>query len=485
MEKKSLLNILISFFLIISVLILIYTHYKSHIIYDSNRVSHYIIYYIISLSGVLFFSSIYFLNESLKENIIISFITLIFLLYSTELIFNYLNLKKKNDVDIAKDRRLKRAEIILEKYGVEVDTRSQLEVHQDLKKKGIDTHLLVTPYRMLGTDGILNYSWKEGQEKPKKFFPLSGSANKLTIGGAETGRYNIYKSDRYGFNNIDQEWDKKINTVIIGDSAIHAAYLPVEQGWAGNFKKLTNKPVLSLGIGNNGHLLNLATLIEYGKSMKPNIVLWVYVEENDLVELKNEIKSEILSKYLNENFDQNLIEMQDLIEKNYQIFVNKKIKENKIKETESELFSIENKPSNKFLSFVKLTKLRNYLFYDLKLYFTSRITNKTLSDFEKVLVTAKKTTESFNGEFYFIYLPATTRYLEDYKYNLKDNDYYRDEVLDIVKKLKIPLIDLYELHFKNIEDPLSTLSFRMHSHYNQGTLQDISKVILDFLNKNN
>ena len=119
------------------------------------------------------------------------------------------------------------------------------------------------------------------------------------------------------------------------------------------------------------------------------------------------------------------------------------------------------------------------------MYFTSRITNKTLSDFEKVLVTAKKTTESFNGEFYFIYLPATTRYLEDYKYNLKDNDYYRDEVLDIVKKLKIPLIDLYELHFKNIEDPLSTLSFRMHSHYNQGTLQDISKVILDFLNKNN
>ena len=95
MEKKSLLNILISFFLIISVLILIYTHYKSHIIYDSNRISHYIIYYIISLSGVLFFSTIYFLNESLKENIIISFITLVFLLYSTELIFNYLNLKKK------------------------------------------------------------------------------------------------------------------------------------------------------------------------------------------------------------------------------------------------------------------------------------------------------------------------------------------------------------------------------------------------------
>ena len=95
MEKKSFLNILISFFLIISVLILIYTHYKSHIIYDSNRISHYIIYYIFSLSGVLFFSTIYFLSESLKENIIISFITLIFLLYSTELIFNYLNLKKK------------------------------------------------------------------------------------------------------------------------------------------------------------------------------------------------------------------------------------------------------------------------------------------------------------------------------------------------------------------------------------------------------
>ena len=125
---------------------------------------------------------------------------------------------------------MKRAEIILEKYGVTVDTRSQLEVHQDLKKKNIDTHLLVAPFRMLGTDGILNYSWKEGQKEPKIFFPLSGVSNKLTVGGGETGKYNIYKSDRYGFNNIDEEWDKKINMVIIGDSAIHAAYLPVEYG---------------------------------------------------------------------------------------------------------------------------------------------------------------------------------------------------------------------------------------------------------------
>ncbi len=57
-----------------------------------------------------------------------------------------------------------------------------------------------------------------------------------------------------------------------------------------------------------------------------------------------------------------------------------------------------------------------------------------MSEFETVLVVAKETTDSFNGKFYFVYLPATTRYLKDYKYNLKNNDYYRDEVLNIVKQ---------------------------------------------------
>ena len=113
MKKKFILNFFISFLIIVSFFLLIYTHYKSHIVYDSNRLSHYIIYYLISSLGILFFSIIFFFNENLKENILVSFITIIFLLYSTELILNFIKYNNLDDIDIEKERRIKRAELIL------------------------------------------------------------------------------------------------------------------------------------------------------------------------------------------------------------------------------------------------------------------------------------------------------------------------------------------------------------------------------------
>ena len=45
-----------------------------------------------------------------------------------------------------------------------------------------------------------------------------------TINCNENGYYSIYKSDRFGFNNPDLEWDKKdIEYLLIGDSFVHGA----------------------------------------------------------------------------------------------------------------------------------------------------------------------------------------------------------------------------------------------------------------------
>ena len=225
-----------------------------------------------------------------------------------------------------KERRIKRANLIYKNYNIEVETKSPLEFKEHLDKQGVKVFLLVSPYRMLDTDGIKNYSWQDSSNQPKKIYPLSGKSHKLTLGGSETGKYIIYKSDRYGFNNSDDEWDKKIDITVIGDSNVHSNHLPREYGYAGRLKKLTNKSVINLGIGNNGPLFELATLKEYAKKLKPKIVLWVYCEDNDLPELKNEIKSKILSQYLNNGFSQNLIEKQNFIENNYDIFIVEKIK---------------------------------------------------------------------------------------------------------------------------------------------------------------
>ena len=484
MNTKKYLNIFIFTFIIIFFFLLVYTHYKSEFVYDSKRLSNYIIYYVFFILGIFFFSTLLFLNQKLKESIIIISFTFIFIAYSTEGALRLI-IESKNFIEIEKERRLKRAKSIYEEFGVKVETRSAFEFWRDQQKEGNNLSLLISPYRMLGTDGIRNFYKQENSNEPDKIFPLSGMSNKLTIGGAETGKYNIYKSDRYGFNNPDNEWDEKNYIAVLGDSAVHYNYYSWETGWAGNLKKLSGKSVLSLGIGNNGPLLELATLKEYALKQKPNIILWVYTEENDLLEIKAEFKSDILKKYLSKNFTQNLMKKQNFIEKNYQMFLDNSIEnyDKNVGINSVEAFSIESPNNSIFLSFVKLTKLRSFLISDLIDIINSRVTDQDLFNFKNVLKEAKITTLDFKGEFYFVYLPAATKYIDSFNHPLKKNNYYRDEVLNIAKDLQIKIIDLEELYFKDLNDPLDALSFRRHSHYNPKTIENVSKIIFEIIKK--
>ena len=45
-------------------------------------------------------------------------------------------------------------------------------------------------------------------------FILSGIPNKLTVYCKEKDKYILYNSDRYGFNNKDDLWDKYIKIIL-------------------------------------------------------------------------------------------------------------------------------------------------------------------------------------------------------------------------------------------------------------------------------
>ncbi len=480
--KKNLINIIITFLLLASITLLIYTYYKSEIVFDSKRRSHYLIYYIILSLGILFFCILLFLKKSVKENVLLTLSSFIILAYVIEGILIFTFNKSLSDIEINKKRRLDRAKVILEKYDINVDTRSKLEFQKDQKKKGTDLSLLITPFRMIQSEGIKNFSSKESNEEPKRFYPLSGLSKTLTVGGAESGKYIVYKSDRYGFYNPDEEWDNKVKIVVIGDSNVHSTSTKWENSWAGKLKKITNKSTLSLGIGNNGPLLELATLKEYAQKLKPEFVIWIYCEDNDLVELVEEMKSRMLSQYLKRDFTQNLMIKQNLVEKNYKIFVNQKVKEKDLT-NENEAFSNDNDLENNYLSYIKLSKLRDMLFSNLIDYLKVNNSEENLGNFKKVISEAKEITEDFGGEFYFVYLPATTRYVSTFNNHLKRNDFYRNEILEIIENLNINIIDLWDLHFKDLQDPLSTLYFRMHSHYNKETVEILTKKIVQIIEK--
>ena len=53
--------------------------------------------------------------------------------------------------------------------------------------------------------------------KNDNIFPLSGFSNTKTIFCNENGYFSIFESDRYGFNNPDEQWDsKEISYLFIG-----------------------------------------------------------------------------------------------------------------------------------------------------------------------------------------------------------------------------------------------------------------------------
>lgn len=51
--------------------------------------------------------------------------------------------------------------------------------------------------------------FKYSLEKGNKIYPLSGKSKTLTILCNELGFWSTYESDRYGFNNNDNLWEKK------------------------------------------------------------------------------------------------------------------------------------------------------------------------------------------------------------------------------------------------------------------------------------
>ena len=141
-------------------------------------------------------------------------------------------------------------------------------------------------------------------KKNNKLFPLAGISNKETIFCNESDKIEYYFSDRYGFNNNDFVWDKKIEILLIGDSFTQGVCVNRKNNISSVISNKLNKNVLNLGYGGNGPLIEYATLKEYGSQYKPKVI-WLYFEGNDLEELFDEINNPILRKYYNKNFSQN------------------------------------------------------------------------------------------------------------------------------------------------------------------------------------
>ena len=446
MKNKKNLNfstILNCFYIFLSLFLLLYTFYRAQIIHESKQLQYYLKYYLLFLSSLSFW--LYVLRIKAQSKIIFLIIGsfFVFSLYTFELIRFY-NISINN--------------LFVEKTNSPILKNEKLILLEQLRKSNIDTYPSIIPNIFLNKNEI-------------DLYPLAGVSNVKTVFCKEGPEFSIYQSDRYGFNNPDNQWNKKIDHVLVGDSFAQGACVNEGEDIASRLRTLSSKSVLNLGMAGNGPLIELASLKEYVSDINVKNILWVYFERNDLDDLKKEKKNKILIKYLDNSFFQQLNKKQKQI--------NSLVKKTIINEEKKlKLNNFVEKKIDNYFAFKKIIRLKI-------------VRDKTAFDrglnfgvdplFEKVILQAKKFAEEKKSKFYFIYLPDKESFKKN---NVNNKNFYKKtEILEILKRNNINLIDIHSILFSKEEDPFALFAHRVYGHYSTETYLNIAKIIKTYIEK--
>ena len=417
-------------------------YYQSEVIYNSARIDYYRVYYYTGVCLIIFSISSFYFNKSVKIYLTIILFSSLFSVYIFQsiLMANFF----KDDIQNVRYK-------IAQKNNISFDNRSVHEIYSDLKNIGEDITINVAPTNFI--------------DFKKDFLPLGGVANKKTIHCNESGYYSIYKSDRFGFNNPNDEWNKKeLEYLLIGDSFVHGSCVNERDTISGNLRTFNKqRGVINLGYRGNGSLLEYATLKEFGKKIPVRNILWFY-SGNDIKDLARELDNEILKKYLEDkSFNQNLEKKQSDIDNYLRKIIDSKLASK----------------NNYIYNFIKLGPLRSYVF-------TLVNDNETINEinydvvfkkFEHILHQANNFAVENNSEFYFVYLPTIHRYSSN---NTNDDDViYYDKVINIIENLGILIIDINEELFLNSENPTTLFPFGVHGHYTVEAYKNIANIIIN------
>ncbi len=451
--KKNITKLLIKgaqFFLFCLVL---YTFYKSEFYWEGSKRSYYLKYYIILLS-LFFFSFLFnFFSNNVKQYILIVSFSLLFTSYLFEglfLIFDF-------NTFINQELREKKENIV--KSKVDYDHRTLFEVYRERKVENDKLVSKVNPSYHLLTNSPLR--------------PMSGISNSETLYCNENGYYVFYDSDRYGFRNLDSNWDDKIEIMVLGDSFAQGACVNDDRLISNQLDyKVINASYVGMGT-----LSQLATLKEYYSITDPKIVLWFYSEGNDLFNLNFELKDKILKNYLGSpKFTQNLINRQKEIDN-----LNFKILKKEIDRKKKQHYKV-------YIDALKLATLRSLLierFFKEESEYKEISYSHNLDNFEKILLNAQSFLKANNTKLIMVYTPQIFRYM-DKKNQQRMKHYLKDyqNVISIFERNNIEYLDLNKNIFSKLDDPLDYYPFRSPGHFNEKGYDIVSKEINNFLNIN-
>jgi hypothetical protein len=391
-------------------------------------------------------------RKETKAKLALAIVSLLVALYLAEFVVFFL------DTRFARTR-----ENMARQNGIPFDTRTMLEVIENLQAQGSEAHPMVPASLVVDFNGIGNGN--------HKLFTLGGFSRKATVYCNESGDYAIYESDEHGFNNPAGIWRPKPQVVLIGDSFAQGACVGPGEDVAGQLRKM-GVNALNLGMGGCGPLIDLAMMKEYVEFLEPEFVLWMYFEGNDLREIMREKTSFFARYYFDGDFSQNLIHRQAEIDQALLEFI-QQYKQKEIARAQKEKL----RQQRKWRGVLGLNAIRARLSQVIAQ--SSRLEHAAPPDpmFETILAKAQQKTSSWAGKLIFVYLPEYNRYAGKVDHDIFQQ---RREVMSIVRKLGIPIIDIHEV-FSARPDPLSLFPFRLYGHYTAEGYRLVAEAIVSHL----
>jgi hypothetical protein len=262
-------------------------------------------------------------------------------------------------------------------------------------------------------------------------FPLAGVALRPTVMGCnEDGQFRRYVADEHGFANSRGFFESAHEIVLIGDSFTHGYCVDANLSYAARIRDRWPS-ALNLGIGGNGPLAELATLTEYAKHFRPQVVVWQYFG-NDLTNLANERQHSLLPRYLDPGFSQGLSERQAEIDATIGEWVERVWAAGRERDL-AERFRWRQVSTLFHLREIATTLRRgrseqNDPFAELPMLRT-------------ILLRARDLVRAWGGRLLFVFVPEWERYYQPAALTGMDT---RDAVLALVRSLDVPIVDLDE-----------------------------------------
>ena len=164
---------------------------------------------------------------------------------------------------------------------------------------------------------------------PKDFYFLSNVSDSIIIGCNESGFFNRWGSDKFGFRNPTNTHGNLSDILLIGDSFAEGA-CENEGGTIAGYLRSENYLVANLARSGTSALHQLATYTEYKNVYPTKDVIWILFTGNDLHGLRQE-KTTRLVNYMSPYFNQDLASKYEIVDRELREFLDTEIENSNIR----------------------------------------------------------------------------------------------------------------------------------------------------------